>query len=123
MKRLIFSLLLALCCLPGSAQPAMKLAPLSHNFGSLDPQADPVSHTFELENTGDEPLVILRVETGCRCTSATYPRRPVAPGEKAQISVTYDPKGQKGPFLKTIQLFSNTPEKRHIISVQGQVVK
>ncbi len=119
-----FCLLLPAFCfllLSSSAQPAMKLSQLEHNFGRIDPKADPVSHTFEIHNTGDQPLVILRVDTACRCTTATYSKRPIAPGASSQIVITYNPKGQKETFLKAIQIFTNEPTKRQIISIQGNV--
>lgn len=123
MKPFLIAVAMALMAVFAQAQPKMNLSHLDHNFGSIGEKSPPVSHSFELRNAGDQPLVILRTETGCNCTSATYSKRPIAPGASSEIVITYNPKGQKGEFLKAIQVFTNEPVKRQIISVQGRVAK
>lgn len=119
----VFCFLFSVSCFFGVAQPTMKLAHTTHNFKQVARSNGPQSHVFEFTNTGDEPLVILRMDTSCGCVDATYPRRPVAPGDKGEITITYDPKGQKGTFMKAMQVYTNERPGRHIISVQGEVVK
>ncbi len=123
MKKLLFCFLFSVFCFLASAQPAMKLAHLEHDFSKISAKGKPVAHAFTFKNTGDKPLVILQVETSCNCAFAAYPKRPIAPGACGEITITYDPKGQKGPFFKAIQILTNEPAKRRIISVQGEVVK
>ena len=80
-----------------------------------------VSHTFEVSNTGDMPLVITRVIASCGCTTPEWPKEPVAPGKKAQIKVTFDPAGRPGPFTKTISVYSNGKTGSFIMNIRGEV--
>lgn len=123
MKKLTLFLLALLAASAAFAQPKMELAHLTHAFGAVSERGGKVSHAFPFTNTGDKPLVILRLDTSCGCISAAYPKRPVAPGATGEIAITYDPRHQSGTFLKAIPIITNDAEGRHIISVQGRIVK
>ena len=81
-----------------------------------------VSHTFEVSNTGDMPLVITR-NRACGCTTPEWPKEPVAPGKKAQIKVTFDPAGRPGPFTKTISVYSNGKTGSFIMNIRERLNK
>ena len=49
------------------------------------------------------------------------PRKPVMPGDSAAIRVSYDPKTQAGSVFKVIQVYSNDPAKRSIITIKGEI--
>ncbi len=40
---------------------------LQHNFGVIDSRGSDVHYSFYIENRGDSPLVISRVEKSCSC--------------------------------------------------------
>jgi hypothetical protein len=46
-----------------------------------------LSFDYEIENTGNEPLVFSDYKVACTCTKVTLPEKPVAPGEKVKILV------------------------------------
>ena len=94
-----------------------------HNFGTVPEKGKKVSHTFEFTNTGTQPLVITRISTTCRCVNYSFSKKPVPPGEKGEITITYNPKKQDGVFYKVVQVFTNTAEERHLITVRGEVIK
>ena len=52
-----------------------------------------VVKTITLRNDTDEPLVIMRHETTCHCTSMEYDKRPVKPGELIDVKCTFDSRG------------------------------
>ncbi len=63
---------------------------------------------FKFENTGSAILEIELV-TACKCTTLDWPRKPIAPGEKGVISVTYDSTDQTlGELTKTVDVIANT---------------
>lgn len=63
---------------------------------------------FRFENTGSDILEIELV-TACKCTTLDWPRKPLAPGEKGVISVTYDSTDQiLGELTKTVDVIANT---------------
>ena len=56
---------------------------LTYNFGTIAEADGLASHTFEIKNTGDGPLVITRVTASCGCTQPEWTKEPVAPGKRA----------------------------------------
>ncbi|MCR4853891.1 MAG: DUF1573 domain-containing protein, partial [Prevotella sp.] len=81
----------------------------------------PSTATFELKNTGTNPLVLNEVHTSCGCTKAQFPRIPIQPGETFTITATYDAQ-QLGHFMKDIALYSNASDKPFYLSIRGVVV-
>lgn len=63
---------------------------------------------FTLKNTGKHPLLIEGVTTSCDCTTASYTKEPVAPGDETAIKVTYTAEKPE-PFYRTITVYGNTP--------------
>ncbi len=98
-------------------------AKTEHNFGTVPEKGNKVSYMFEFTNTGAHPLVITRISTTCRCVDYKFSKKPIPPGEKGEITVTYNPKKQDGVFYKVVQVFSNTAEERHLLTVRGEVIK
>jgi hypothetical protein len=89
------------------------------DMGKLDYKM-PETAEIGFINTGEYALVIYKVETSCGCTAPEWSKKPVKPGEKGHISVTYDSEFP-GRFQKTISLHYNgagSPEK---IIIKGEV--
>ena len=78
----------------------------SFNFGDIN-QGDRVEHVFELENTGNEMLILSDVKTTCGCTAPEWPREPIPPGAKASIKVVFNSAGKMGMQNKVITVMSN----------------
>lgn len=94
-----------------------------HSFGTVPERGKKVSHIFRYTNTGNHPLVITRIATTCKCVDYSFSKKPLAPGETGEIVITYNPKKQEGVFYKVIQVFTNTAEERHILTIRGEVIK
>ena len=94
---------------------------LTYNFGTIAEADGLASHTFEIKNTGDGPLVITRVTASCGCTQPEWTKEPVAPGKTGNVKVTYNPKGRPGPFYKTISIFSNGKKGSYTLAIKGNV--
>ena len=72
-----------------------------HDFGQVA-QGDTVSTIFKVR-AGDGPVVLLSATTDCGCTRAEFPKRPLRPGDTAQVKVVFAAK-DKGNFRKTVRL-------------------
>lgn len=94
-----------------------------YDFGRIKESGGKQSGSLTFKNSGNKPLVITKVMVSCRCISLDYPKKPVMPGAEGKITVTYDPKKQKGVFHKAIQVYSNDSLARHIVFVKGEVVE
>ncbi|WP_299108733.1 DUF1573 domain-containing protein [uncultured Tenacibaculum sp.] len=78
--------------------------------------------TFEFTNIGDAPLIIKDIKSTCGCTVPKKPEKPIMPGEKGQIEVSYDTK-RPGGFSKAITIMSNAKKKRRMLKIKGFITK
>ena len=130
MKRLLLPLFVASALVAGAAimaaGPNIEFVKTTHDFGKI-PQGKPVAHEFEFTNTGDEPLLLIKVKASCGCTTPSYPREPIAPGESAKIKAVYNA-ASAGRFQKSVTVTTNIKEadnstdKRINLFIKGEVV-
>lgn len=73
---------------------------------------------FVLHNTGEHPLAVHDVATSCGCTTVSYDKRPVWPGETLSMEVTYKAT-QPGFFNKTISVYCNAKPSLLKLHVSG----
>jgi hypothetical protein len=65
--------------------------------------------TFRFLNSGSKPLLIVKVEPGCGCTLADYPKEPIMPGKEGTIKANYNVSTDgQGEFRKNIRVTTNT---------------
>lgn len=87
--------------------PVITFEKKTHDFGDIA-QGDKVEETFKFTNTGNEPLIITNVQVTCGCTTPKgWPRDPVAPGGKGEITVAFNSTGKIGKQNKTVTVISN----------------
>ena len=70
---------------------------------------------YRFKNIGAKPLVIQKVQPGCGCTVADYPKQPIAPGQEGEITAEFDTKGREGVQKKNITVQANTREQSYIL--------
>ncbi len=91
------------------------------DYGKIAKGSDGV-RTFVFTNVGKQPLIISNIQSSCGCTVPKKPEKPIMPGEKGEIKVSYDTK-RLGGFSKVITIFSNAKATRKIIKIKGYVKK
>jgi len=101
--------------------PVMAFEFEKHDFGNVK-EGEEASVDFTLTNTGTKNLIILDVVGSCSCTSSSWPKEPVLPGEKAVIRASYDTKGKSGTFNKSLTITSNANEEVKRIFIKGNVI-
>lgn len=111
MKRIFFA---AIICLLVAVTAGARTNPgekvgvtfdkIVYDFGTVKESGANVKHEFVMTVTGDSPVAILQAHASCGCTKPSYDRKPVRPGEKGIIKVSFVPKGQKGEVNKDIRL-------------------
>mgnify|MGYP000046340584 CR=1 FL=1 len=89
------------------------------NYGTIEKGANGVRN-FEFTNTGKEPLIITKAKGSCGCTVPSWPKKPIAPGEKAKIKVKYDTK-RVGPISKSVTVHSNAATPVKVLYIKGKV--
>ena len=93
-----------------------------YDFGSVS-EGSPVTHTFEIQNTGNADLIIKQIITSCGCTVADTAKKVLKPQEKTNLKVVFRTSGYSGDMYKKIIVSSNslgTSEKVFII--KGTIV-
>jgi len=95
----------------------------THDFGTIQEKDGDVTVKFEFSNEGDTPLLITRAHASCGCTTPEYSKKPLRPGEKGEIVVTYHAKGRPGAFDKSIYVYSNDAKKEKVLlTITGNVI-
>ena len=91
--------------------PLLSWEKSNYDFGDI-PQGERVEYTFRFSNTGTEPLMITNVTTQCGCTAPKgWPRDPVRPGERGEITIIFDSSGKSGRVNKVATVMSNAANK------------
>ena len=103
------------------APTTVEFANEAYNYGVVT-QGEKVTHQFKFKNTGSEPLVLTRVKPSCGCTTPSYSKDPVAPGEEGYIDVTFDTQAKKGMQNKTVTVTGNFEGSiNRILRISGEV--
>jgi hypothetical protein len=92
-----------------------------HYFGKVE-AGEKVVSVFSYENKGTVPLVISSASTSCGCTVSKYSTKPLAPGEKGSLEVTFDSSGRNGKQTKTITVRSNATKPVVLLRITGEVL-
>ncbi len=104
------------------AQGRVVLPLTKHDFGVIHEAEGKVSCAMPVINGGDEPLVIAAVRASCGCTATDFPRTPIAPGDTAFVTITYNPAGRPGDFTKSVLIFTDVEPRRSQITITGTVI-
>lgn len=92
------------------------------DFGVIHEENGNVSATVKAVNISADTTFVTSIRTSCGCTGATYTDRIIAPGDTAEISVTYNPENRPGRFLKTIKVFSGLDRRSSSFKIKGNVL-
>lgn len=124
MKKILTIMLLLVACVTTTmaqqAQAEIKFDKVNHNFGTFSANNPEQKTTFTFTNVGNAPLVLNQVVASCGCTVPHYDKKPIAPGQKGTIEVTYSGKGMfPGHFKKSITVRSNGKIEATRLYIEG----
>lgn len=94
----------------------------SHNFGTIEENGGSVTHKFEFTNVGSEPIKIKKVKASCGCTTPSWSKDAIAPGEVGFVTAKYNPKNRPGKFNKSLTITTQNDE-RILLRINGNVSK
>lgn len=123
MNRFTSILITVLACgMPATAAGHAEWLETRHDFGAFHEDDGLRACAMRYVNAGDAPLRIRAVHSSCGCTVAKYSREPLAPGDTAEITVSYDPTGRPGRFSKNVYISFDNDEGRRTLTVNGTVI-
>ncbi|HDQ73915.1 MAG TPA: DUF1573 domain-containing protein [Chloroflexi bacterium] len=96
--------------LAGESTSQLDIPSASYNFGQIYDTWD-VTHIFAVQNTGDADLLIGNLVTSCGCTTAELSSNVVPPGQRADLTVTFDADYHptNGPVSRLVWFATNDP--------------
>ena len=102
-------------------EETLVLKEAEYNFGKI-PQGKPVTHIFEVVNTGKTAFKLDNVQASCGCTTPEWKKDEIiAPGATAKITVGYNA-ASEGPFTKNITITYNETQTKQLL-IKGEVWK
>lgn len=123
MKKILllsFMLMLSLGYASAQKQAEIKFDKLTYDLGKFSESTPVQKCTFTFTNVGDAPLIINQAVASCGCAVPKYTKKPVAPGQKGTVSVTYNGKGRfPGHFKKTITIRTNGKPEMTRLYIEG----
>ena len=91
------------------------------SFGTVT-DGEKVSHTYVFTNTGNEPLILSNAQGSCGCTVPSWPREPIAPGAKGEITVEFNSANKVGSRNQKVTITANTNPPQSFIYLKGDVL-
>jgi hypothetical protein len=90
--------------------PQLQMPSASHDFGSI-PRNPVVTHIFAVQNTGTADLRLGNLVTSCGCTTARTSSSVIPPGQRADLTVTFDPNFHEieGEAVRLVWFATNDP--------------
>ena len=120
---LLFAVLIATAVFAKTnGEAKIRIPESTWDFGNIQEKGGAVSHEFEFYNDGTGNLMILDATAQCGCTKPEYSDKPIAPGKKGKIKVTYNPIGRPGSFEKTVTIKTNGSPKKVRVKIRGTVM-
>jgi hypothetical protein len=102
--------------------PKAVMDEVKFNFGRMQ-TAETRTHKFTIRNEGEAPLEVVVGHSACQCTVGEVPKEPIAPQATAEVSISWTPKVETEAFNKSIEIWTNDPEKSSILlTIDGMVM-
>lgn len=103
------------------AQTTMVFKSTVFNAGTVY-KGEVIKAVFEVENTGDHPLVFGEVRPSCSCTVAKKPTKPLMPGKRTKIvaQVNTDELHTKR-IHKVVTVMTNTSPNITPLEIKGRI--
>ncbi len=89
-----------------NAQAKIKFTETKKDLGKVK-KGDIVTAEYVFVNEGDQPLIITNYEVECSCTTAEFPKQPIAPGQSGKVTVKFDTKSAYDRQDRKVIIISN----------------
>ena len=99
----------------------IKFGAVEHDFGQVK-EGEKVVCTYEVVNTGKVDLLIHDVKVSCGCTTPKYDKKPIPPGKKGYIEVSFDTKNRPGMQRKSLVAVANTEPSNNVLTFTCEVI-
>ena len=119
-RQIFFYFAAAAIVLGGATKSKAQLSVIQGNeisFGKIFQTGAMVYKVITVKNVGSDSIKIRSVTTSCGCTAAIVATSALAPGEKTDVRIQFNPTGYIGDVTKYIYI-SNSDKKFPLITVK-----
>ena len=103
------------------AQTSMVFKSTVYNAGTVY-KGEVIRAVFEVENTGDHPLVFGEVRPSCSCTVAKKPNKPLMPGKSTKIIAEVNTTDLHTKRIhKVVTVMTNTSPNITPLEIKGRI--
>ena len=95
--------------IPAIARAELKWEQTTLELNPAISEKQAVGH-FKYQNAGKEPVHFKSVKASCGCTTAQTQKEQVAPGEKGEITATFNIGDRSGQQVKTVSVETDDPQ-------------
>lgn len=104
-----------------NALPIAEFQKTTHDFGKII-TGERVAYAFRFQNSGNSPLIITGIRSGCGCTVGDYPKDPIKPGEDGRINVVFNSAGRRGFQSESVRVLTNAEESVVTLRITAEVL-
>lgn len=102
----------------------LKFSQTQQTIGTIHELDTPRTVHFSFRNLSANDVTITRVRTFCGCTVSTFSKRPLKPGEKGSVSLTYHPKNHPGSINECAYIYTTvSPHPVARLAILGEVLQ
>lgn len=105
-----------------SLQAGVRWLATDYDFGTWHEVQGRRTGKAAFVNDGPDTVAITSVRPSCGCTGADYSHEPIAPGDTAWVSFTYDPAHRPGKFEKTVKVYTDPGRQLQVITIRGTII-
>lgn len=106
----------------GMEQTTVEWYENEHDFGKIV-EGEVATYTYKFKNVGEHPLKLVRVKASCGCTTPSYSKEEIAPGEEGMVQIAFNTSHKVGFQNKAVTVTGNFPGTNQILRFKGEVVK
>jgi hypothetical protein len=121
MRKLLLALCVPACFIDLSGQ-GPKFNKVVHDFGNVKEESGTVSAVFSFKNVTPHPIIIVKVETSCGCTTPQYSKDSIMPGDTGFVRAIYETRGRDGNFNKNLFVHFNIDSYYKTLNIKGNVI-
>lgn len=118
-RKISIASILAFVSLGICAQPKVKYAKTDYDLGNIAWHTEATA-AIKITNSGNKPLQITNVDSGCECTVVSWEKAIIAPGSSTTLNAVYKAE-TLGTFRRELAITTNAAEEPTYIALTGRV--
>lgn len=118
-RKISIASILAFVSLGICAQPKVKYAKTDYDLGNIAWHSEATA-AIKITNSGNKPLQVTNVDSGCECTVVSWDKAIIAPGSSTMLTAVYKAE-TLGTFRRELAITTNAAEEPTYITLTGRV--